>query len=330
MIKTIIRIGIIKYPGVLPSAYIGILDIIRLANQICIEDNLNKKLEYSLFDLNTDSNTSLHNLNKSPFLHYIILPPSIGCDYFLKPDSFLIHWLQQRHKNGSIISAICQSIFILSETQLLNNRFAAVHWKYADDILEKHQKIKLQTNKTLINDGDIITTSGIVSWVDLALEIIAQSISFQVMRKLGKYLIIDTSAREECCYENFRPNLEHGDEVIIKAQHFVHTNFNNTLSVHHLSELCALTERTFLRRFISATGYKPSEYIQQIRIKKASELIEAGIYNIENIASMTGYEDPAAFRKVFSRITGFSPRQFKKCFFQNKMKKPRVDPVENS
>ncbi|MGB0282283.1 MAG: helix-turn-helix domain-containing protein, partial [Neptuniibacter sp.] len=62
------------------------------------------------------------------------------------------------------------------------------------------------------------------------------------------------------------------------------------------------------------TGLKPTHYLQQLRIKKACELIETNSGSFEKVAAEVGYEDMSAFRKTFLKITGQSPREFKHRF----------------
>jgi transcriptional regulator GlxA family with amidase domain len=58
-------------------------------------------------------------------------------------------------------------------------------------------------------------------------------------------------------------------------------------SVKEMAQLSCLEERTFLRRFNKATGLKPTEYCQRLRVGKGREML--------------------AFRKVFHRVVGCRP-----------------------
>ncbi len=84
-----------------------------------------------------------------------------------------------------------------------------------------------------------------------------------------------------------------------------------------------LGERTFLCRFRKATGLKPNEYVQHVRIGKAREALEFSAQSISEIAWKVGYEDQGAFRKIFSRIVGLSPGEYRKRF--GIADRPRVD-----
>lgn len=75
-----------------------------------------------------------------------------------------------------------------------------------------------------------------------------------------------------------------------------------------------MTERTFIRRFTKATGLRPTEYHQNVRIMKARTALELTNQSIDHIASSVGYGDVSAFRKNFHRTTGMHPASYRQRF----------------
>ena len=57
---------------------------------------------------------------------------------------------------------------------------------------------------------------------------------------------------------------------------------------------------------------KPTEYCQQVRVGRACRMLEFTRRNVEQIAWGVGYQDPGAFRKVFQRITGLTPSDYRR------------------
>ncbi|WP_420554503.1 GlxA family transcriptional regulator [Neptuniibacter marinus] len=307
-----IEIGIVHYPGALLSAVQGIAEQFYLANQICQQHELGEVFSTSICVSQQLDDADHHGAFKP--LNIIVLPPCLDDSYYLKPQPSLLAWLKQQHKNGAIICSVCAGAFVLAETGLLDGRKVTTHWALADDFAKRFPNVMLETNKLLINDTDIITAGGLMSWIDLGLELVAQFTNSKVMRQLGKFLIVDTGPREQSYYQSFSPKLDHGDEAIIKAQHQLQRNFKNTIVIQQLAEHSHLTGRTFLRRFVKATGLKPTQYLQRLRIQKACEIIETSTTSFENVAAEVGYEDLSAFRKTFTKITGQTPKEFKKRF----------------
>jgi transcriptional regulator GlxA family with amidase domain len=75
-----------------------------------------------------------------------------------------------------------------------------------------------------------------------------------------------------------------------------------------------LEQRTFQRRFHAATGLRPTEYLQRVRVAKARDLLERSMAGVDEVAWRVGYEDPSAFRRVFLAVMGLSPGEYRRRF----------------
>ena len=73
-----------------------------------------------------------------------------------------------------------------------------------------------------------------------------------------------------------------------------------------------LSRRTFGRRFQSATGHAPLDYVQRVRIEEAKQLLETGSQSIEQIADEVGYSDIVSFRRLFKRMVGETPTAYRR------------------
>lgn len=58
----------------------------------------------------------------------------------------------------------------------------------------------------------------------------------------------------------------------------------------------------------AALGMTPGELVQRLRVAHAAHLLETSNASVEEVAARVGYADPAAFRRVFRRFAGDSPR----------------------
>lgn len=306
-----VHIGIVHYPGAMLSAVQGLAEQFYLANRLGLESGLPETFKVCICDSLQLPDT---DAAMAETLQVVILPPCLNDDYYLQPQPELIDWIQQQHADGAIIGSVCAGAFVLAETGLLDGRTATSHWVLAEELARRYPAVNVDSNRMLINDGDIITSGGLMSWMDLGLELVAQFTSAQRMRQLGRYLLVDTGSREQRYYQSFNARLDHGDDVIVRVQHRLQRSFDQSVKVRDLATAANLTERTFLRRFVNATGFKPTQYIQRLRVQKACELIESSALPFERVAMEVGYEDVSAFRKTFVKITGQTPRDFRNRF----------------
>lgn len=72
-----------------------------------------------------------------------------------------------------------------------------------------------------------------------------------------------------------------------------------------------MSRRTFERRFKSATGDSPLQYLQRVRVEAAKRILETENRSFDEIAYAVGYEDRSFFRKIFTQIAGITPRVYR-------------------
>ncbi|PWI32696.1 AraC family transcriptional regulator [Vibrio albus] len=300
-----ISIGICEYPSVLKSAVYGLEEMLLLANRIGQELGVNVEFEPVLIP---DSGVIPNELT------VILLPPSSVSEYYLNPYSRLLEALGEQYAKGTVLGAACAGVFILAATNLVEGRSVTTHWALADAFRACFPHIPLNTDKILIDHGDIITAGGMMSWVDLGLELIAKYASVKVIRQLGKTLVIDTASREQRYYQQFTPSLSHGDQAIISVQQEMNLAYAEPISIQQLAKQANLTERTMQRRFFKSTGVNPNQYLQRLRIQKACDYLESTQHSFEWIANQIGYDDVSACRKTFIKVMGLTPKEFRRRF----------------
>jgi len=240
----------------------------------------------------------------------VILPPAFGNDQYLNPSQTVIDWLQHRNAN-CILASACAGAFYLGAAGVLDGCRVTTHWALEQTLRDHVPKAEVDVGEILIRDGRIITAGGLLSWVDLALELIVQLCGPEIMREVGRHFVVDTGRREQRYYSAFTPPMQHGDEPITQAQALVERTFTAPIRISELARTVALTERTFLRRFERATGHTPLAYVQHLRIQSAQRALENTPAAIDQIAYAVGYENANAFRKLFKRHTGLSPSQYR-------------------
>lgn len=174
--------------------------------------------------------------------------------------------------------------------------------------------LALDTNALLVQEADLVTAGGVMAWVDLGFHLVARHVPPSVVQALGRFLVIDTGERQQRYYRTFTPEMAHGDRPILRLQHHLHAHFAKRQTTVEMADTAGLGERTLMRRFRQATGLGPGEYLWQLRLQRARELLENRRDPIEQVALTVGYEDISAFRKIFIKHTGLTPSQHRARF----------------
>lgn len=98
----------------------------------------------------------------------------------------------------------------------------------------------------------------------------------------------------------------------LPALSHINAHLGQRLCNRDLAALCNMSEDYFIRRFRTAAGVTPAQYIAQRRLASATELLLTTDWGIEFIAENTGFCDRHYFTRVFTRATGRTPAAFRR------------------
>ena len=103
-----------------------------------------------------------------------------------------------------------------------------------------------------------------------------------------------------------------GPAVLVqRAIAYIHQHHARELTRHEIAAYVGVSENYLTQIFNRETGSAPWEYLNAYRVRRARELLQTTGASITAIAQEVGFEDPAYFSRVFRRIEGVSPREFR-------------------
>ena len=326
--RAVAELGVLIYPGAQLAAVHGLTDLFAVAQRIAAEHASAQlpRLRVSHWQTaNGEAPRRVFDSETGPVGHLValLIPPSLaGFEDDLAAPT-LMDWLRAQHAGGTVLGGVCVGSILLAESGLLDGRSATTHWTSAKTFAVRYPKIKLNADKPIVDDGDLITTAGLMAWSELGLRLVDRLLGPSIATRTAQFLVIEHSDSASQCGSNFAPILGHGDPAILKVQHWLQSSGAVEVSLGAMAERAGLEERTFLRRFRAATGLKPTEYCQHLRVGKAREMLEFTNGTIDHIAWTVGYQDPSAFRTTFKKITGLAPSDYRARFGVNPPSTPK-------
>lgn len=104
------------------------------------------------------------------------------------------------------------------------------------------------------------------------------------------------------------------DEIFLaKLLNFMENNIDNSdLTVEDMVSEMAYGRTVFFNKLKGLTGLAPIEFIRELRIKRAAQLLKSGEYNVSQITYMVGMSDSRYFSKCFKKVYGMTPSEYKK------------------
>lgn len=321
MVRAVAEIGIVNFPGAQLAAVLGMADLFMTAEQLARRAGgppEEARLRVSRWEWLSGDASPVRVFDTGPVGEgspdVLVLPPGLGEPVTREDAARYAGWLRDRHASGTALGSICKGAFLLGETGLLSGRTVTTHWTYAEEFQTRFPQVHVDIDRLLIDDGDILTAGGVMAWTDLALRLVDRFLGSAAMLDTARAFLIDPPGREQSYYSAFAPRVNHGDAAILRVQRWMEDPDAGSFDLAALVARSGLEERTFLRRFQKATGLTTTEYVQRLRVGRASTLLQQGNLSAEQVAWEVGYTDPGAFRKVFTKIVGLSPADYRKRF----------------
>jgi transcriptional regulator GlxA family with amidase domain len=322
--STAYEIGIVHYPGAQVACILGLTDVFGVASTIVRDQRRSGQGPLRVTHWqplhSRDANLSCvydSAPRGSPKPRTLIIPPTMVD--LPDPDvpAGVVSWVRNHHAAGATLVSLCSGAFILAETGLVDGKSVATHQICAEALAKRFPQIVVDTNRRIIDHGDIITAGGFLAWVDIGLFLVDRILGSATRAETARFVLSDPAAGEARYFTGFAPPQTHGDRAVLKAQEWVHMRDGRGVSLAVMATAAGLERRTLLRRFASATGMTPIEYCRAVRIARARELLEGGDTSQKQIAQSLGYKDVASFARVFRKAAGSAPGAYRKRFGRN-------------
>ncbi len=229
----------------------------------------------------------------------------------------LVDWLQRMHARGAVLCSACSGIFLLAETGLFDGRDATVHYGYARAFSATYPAVAVHPERVLVISGlreELVSSGASTTWHDMVLYLIARYSGATDAQEVARLFALQWHQDGLTPFIVFEGRSDHGDGEIQSAQKWLVEHFSVANPVEEMIKRSKLAERTFKRRFASATGLTPIAYVQRLRIEDAKRRLERTDTSVDEISWRVGYEDAAFFRRLFKRTTGLAPGAYRKRF----------------
>ena len=234
----------------------------------------------------------------------------------------IMQWIKEQYSKGAYVYSACSGSIMLAEAGLLDGRKATSHWGYQRLFRTCYPKVLFLNEPNLAfadEQGRLVTAGGTTSWHDLAIHIIAKHCSPGEAAKIAKVYLMKWHDEGQMPYANLVNDAPHADYIVRGCEQWLARHYTENGCVGRVIEQSGIPERSLKRRFKTATGHTLIERIQNLRIEETKRLLETTSEPLDNICAMVGYEEPAFFRRLFKRLTGLTPGQYRRMF------KPIID-----
>ena len=104
----------------------------------------------------------------------------------------------------------------------------------------------------------------------------------------------------------------HLQEEMGIARRYFQEHYNEEINIEEYALSRNMSVSYFLKKFKEVTTKSPMQYILSIRINNAVSLLESTDYNVTEISTIIGYDNPLYFSRIFKKQKGVSPSDYRK------------------
>lgn len=224
-------------------------------------------------------------------------------------------WLKRHAPSVRRIASVCSGAFLLAEAGLLDGRRATSHWRYVQELAKRYPAVTVESDPIYVRDGNLYTSAGMTSGMDLALALVEEDYGSEVAREVARSLVI--YLRRPGGQSQFSAALRRQtaeQSPVRRVQDWIPEHLGEPLSVERLSEVAGMSPRNFSRVFVRDAGTSPGRFVEELRLEEARRMLESGRETVEEIAALAGFGSIDSLQRHFSESYGTTPTQYRSRF----------------
>jgi transcriptional regulator GlxA family with amidase domain len=198
-------------------------------------------------------------------------------------------WVADAARAGAHMASVCTGAFVLGEAGLLDGRRCTTHWSRTSELARRFPRARVLEDRLYVTDGEITTSAGIASGIDMALAFIEQAegpiVAAEVAREMVVYLRRDGAQEQRSVYLDYRTHLHPG---IHRVQDWIVRNPATRATLDALADVAGMSPRNLTRTFRGATGISVLAFTTRVRLELARTLLHDPGLTMEAVAQRCG------------------------------------------
>jgi len=230
-------------------------------------------------------------------------------------DAGLIRWIRSAARRSRRVTSVCSGAFLLARAGLLEGRTVTTHWARTAELAQIHPQLTVDPNPIFIRDGDVWTSAGVTSGMDLALAMVEEDLGREIAVEIARWLVLFLQRPGGQAQFSSHLSTQLAERRPLRElQSWIADHLDADLRVETLAERVAMSPRNFARFFGRETGMTPAAYVEVLRVERARQLLEEAGDPVDAVAAKCGFGTPETMRRAFARRVGVAPAQYRARF----------------
>ncbi len=250
-------------------------------------------------------------------IHTLVVPGArtSSVETALNDDEFM-GWLRRATQNATRVTSVCSGAFFLGKLGLLDARRVTTHWAALNQLQQLHPNARVASDILYIEDGNLWTSAGVLSGVDMALALVAQDVSattaLSIARNLVAYLFRDGGQSQFSAPIDLQTKANRSELVSLVA--WLEERLTVHTTVDHMAEYMSTSVRTLHRHCKNVFDLTPAQLLSELRLERSRDLLHQPTTTIKSVARDCGFSNASSYSKAFSRRFGVTPIRYRDGF----------------
>ncbi|WP_068019080.1 GlxA family transcriptional regulator [Nocardia mexicana] len=241
---------------------------------------------------------SVHITEPEPLIELVSSPVSVP----------ILDAIRRAHSHGVHVAAACAATFYLAEAGVLNGSPTTTSWWLGPAFRRRYPAADLDEGRILCRGNRVTTAGAGLAHIDLALSFIhAQSPTLAEL--VPKYMTVGNRGNQ---VDFAIPEVvARGDSLTAEFERWVRSHLTDQFQLSRAARHLGVTARSLQRTLQGELGMSPMDFVDEIRLERATHLLGTTSLTVDAVATQVGYLSAAALRGLIRRRRGMSIAQIR-------------------
>ncbi|WP_048860752.1 GlxA family transcriptional regulator, partial [Acidisphaera rubrifaciens] len=229
-------------------------------------------------------------------------------------DGVLCAWVAARAGRARRVASVCTGAFLLAAAGLLDGRRAVTHWSYCEALARRHPAVRVERDPIFVRDGGVWTSAGVTAGIDLALALVEEDLGRAAALAVARHLVVFLKRPGGQAQFSAALSLQAAEDRFGALHAWITAHLSERLTLPALARQAGMSERSFSRHYVAATGMTPARAIERLRVEEARRLLAETRLPVKRIARRCGFGSEETLRRSFLRLLAAGPQAYRARF----------------
>src|SRR6202012_4724856 len=150
-----------------------------------------------------------------------------------------------------------------------DGRRAATHWSVCKEFAARYPAVQVEPDPIFVRDGSVWTSAGVTAGIYLAFALVEQDLGRTVALAVARYLVVFLKRPGGQAQFSAALSLQAAEDEFGPLHDWIGKHLSDDLSLPRLADRAGMSERSFSRHYLEATGLTPARAVERLRVEAA-------------------------------------------------------------